>query len=198
MTSYKTILSTSTGTFKDRGSKFIAKVFHVSDEASVKSSLASARKEFYDARHHCYAFSLGWKDVYHRSNDDGEPSNSAGPPIYGQIQAFDVTNVLIVVVRYFGGTKLGVGGLINAYRSAAKEALENANIVEIEIKNLYSLRYAYDQTAVVRRLLDRYKCDIVKEEFNETCQVEFKVPLRFEAPLVQDLGLEKLTYKSLQ
>ena len=128
---YKTITTPSKETlFKDRNSKFYGYAFPVTEEASVKDFLKFLRKKHHTARHFCYAWQLGTESVRFRANDDGEPSNSAGMPIYGQIQSFDVTNILVVSVRYFGGTKLGVGGLISAYRASARLTLESSAIEE--------------------------------------------------------------------
>ena len=126
---YLTIEKNSDGIFKDRGSKFLAFAYPVSSPEEIKIILAELRKKYHDARHHCYAYMLGAEKETYRSNDDGEPSSSAGKPILGQIQSNNLSNILIVVVRYFGGTLLGVGGLINAYRSAAADAIRNANII---------------------------------------------------------------------
>ena len=127
---YKTIEKPSEGLFKDKGSKFISLAFPVNSEEEIKEIVQSIKKEHHSARHHCYAWRLGADQLHFRANDDGEPSSTAGKPILGQIQSFDLTNILIVVVRYFGGTLLGVSGLINAYRSAALDAINQAEIVE--------------------------------------------------------------------
>ena len=130
MATYKSIAKLSEGFYKEKGSKFIAFAVPVETEAQIKAFIAQKRKEHHQAVHVCSAFRLGADHKLYRASDDGEPSNSAGPPILGQIQNFELTNILIAVVRYYGGTNLGVGGLIAAYRTAAKDALENALIVE--------------------------------------------------------------------
>ena len=128
---YNTILKpTEEVLFKDKNSKFFGYAYPVTTEDEVKNQLAILKKQHHSARHWCYAYQIGTEIIVYRANDDGEPNNSAGQPIYGQIQSFEITNILIVVVRYFGGVKLGVGGLINAYRTAAQLALENAKIIE--------------------------------------------------------------------
>ena len=128
---YKTITKPAEGElFKDKNSKFYGYAFHVTNEEQVKTHLEALKKEHYSARHWCYAYQIGTETISYRANDDGEPNNSAGMPIYGQIQSFEVTNIVIIVVRYFGGVKLGVGGLINAYRTGAKLALESAEIIK--------------------------------------------------------------------
>ena len=134
---YKTIAANSEGIYKEKGSKFIAIASPVYSEDEFKTFLNQVKKDYHDARHHCYAFKIGLTDNEYRYNDDGEPNNSAGAPIYGQIQSFNVTNIAIVVVRYFGGTKLGVGGLITAYKEAAKDALQNIKIVNRTVDNFY-------------------------------------------------------------
>ena len=135
---YKTITKPSKETlFKDKNSKFYGYAFPVNNEENIKSSLEFLRKKHYGARHFCYSWQLGVESVRYRANDDGEPTNSAGMPIYGQIQSFELTNILVVSVRYFGGTKLGVGGLINAYRSSARLALESSIIEEKTIDTYF-------------------------------------------------------------
>ena len=131
---YKTIKSVSHGLFKDKGSKFISIAFPVRNEDEIKKFLDETRKEHHDARHHCYAYALGKDGSAWRSNDDGEPSGTGGKPILGQIRSFGVTNVLIIVPRYFGGTLLGTSGLINAYKTAAESALSNAEIIDYIIQ----------------------------------------------------------------
>jgi len=128
---YKTIKTPSQGIFRDKGSKFIAYAYPVHDQESVKSIIDNLRKEYHDARHHCFAYMIGYQRLVWRINDDGEPSGTAGRPILGQINSNLLTNILIVVIRYFGGTLLGVPGLINAYKTAAAEAIKNAEIIEI-------------------------------------------------------------------
>jgi uncharacterized YigZ family protein len=127
---YLTIAATSLGEFKEKGSKFLAYAYFVSNESDIKEKLDLLKKEHFKATHHCYAYRLGTDGKNYRANDDGEPSGTAGRPILGQIDSFGLTNLLIVVVRYYGGTKLGTSGLINAYRESAKEALSNAEKIE--------------------------------------------------------------------
>lgn len=167
ITTYKTIACKSEGLYKEKGSKFIAYAFPVSSEKEIKEIVATLKKEFHDARHHCFAFRLGADMNFFRSNDDGEPSGTAGKPILGQIQSFGVTNVLIVVVRYFGGTKLGVGGLIQAYREAAKDALEQAEIIEKNVEKQYELEFSYEQLPEVMKTLKSVNAGITKQETGE-------------------------------
>lgn len=173
---YKTITKPSEETlFKDRNSKFFGYAFPVETEDDVKKCLEELRKLHHTARHHCYAWQIGTEKIRFRANDDGEPSNSAGQPIYGQIQAFDVTNVLIVSVRYFGGTKLGVGGLINAYRSSAQLALEASGIIEKTIDIKFQLNFGYDLMNKVQRVIKEKNLRIVGQKLEMTCQYTIAV-----------------------
>ena len=171
MDNYFTIASPSEGFFKDRGSKFYAFAFSASNEIEVKEYLQTLRKQYHDARHHCYAYSLGMEQVAVRANDDGEPNHSAGDPILGQIRSFELTNVLVVVIRYFGGTKLGVGGLINAYKTAAQDSLAKAAKKEIFPTVRFSLRFTYEQTSKVEQLLGAFDLLDVQRDFSEDCKV---------------------------
>lgn len=166
---YKTISKGGDSIFKDRGSKFLGFVFHVENEEEIKSIQEKLRKEFHDARHHCYAWRLGFEGELFRANDDGEPSSSAGKPILQQIAARDLTNVLVVVIRYFGGVLLGVGGLINAYRTAASDALDNSEIVEKFIEQRISINFDYPQTNEVMRILSDNEVKIIRQNFTEKC-----------------------------
>lgn len=172
---YKTIESVSQSVFRDRASKFIGIAVPVTDEAQVKIELTKLKKEYWDANHHCYAYVLGFDRTAWRVNDDGEPSGTAGKPIHGQIQSKELTNVLVVVVRYFGGTKLGVSGLINAYRTAAKEALECAAIVERTVNDVYELRFTYEHMNTVMKILKDESLPQQKHDFGMDCSLEFSV-----------------------
>lgn len=162
---YKTITEPSPEVlFKDKNSKFFGYAFPVSSEDEVKEHLEDLKKNHHAARHWCYAWQTGkGEQPYYRANDDGEPSNSAGMPIYGQIQSFEVTDVLIVVVRYFGGVKLGVGGLINAYKTAAQMALENANIVTRTINQKFQIEFDYPEMNKVMRVIKENNLNIVDQ-----------------------------------
>jgi uncharacterized YigZ family protein len=140
---YNTINATSKGLFTDRGSKFIAYAYPIQSEEEIKEYLEILKKEHWKAGHHCYAWRLGTDGNTHRANDDGEPSGTAGKPILGQLDSFEITDTLVVVIRYFGGTKLGVGGLINAYKSAAIDALKQVEIISKTIDNYYKIVYDY-------------------------------------------------------
>lgn len=169
--SYKTILEATKDTlFKDRNSKFFGFAFPVTNEEEVKVCIEEVKKTHYSARHFCYAYQIGVKDIKYRANDDGEPNNSAGMPIYGQIQSFEVTNILIVVVRYFGGTKLGVGGLINAYKTSAQITLEASKIVEKTIDVFYQLNFEYDMMNKVIRILKEKNINLVHQRMELACE----------------------------
>ena len=169
---YKTITKPSIETlFKDRNSKFYGYAFPVTDEASIKDFLEFLKKKHHAARHFCYAWQLGTESVRFRANDDGEPSNSAGMPIYGQIQSFEVTNILVVSVRYFGGTKLGVGGLINAYRASARLTLESSAIEEKTIDESFQLNFQYDLMSKVLRILKENSITITRQKLEMDCEI---------------------------
>jgi uncharacterized YigZ family protein len=173
--SYKTIKTKSEGTFKDKGSKFLAFAFPVEDEQEINQHRTELKKKYFDARHHVYAFCMGADQSIFRASDDGEPSNSSGPPVLGQIRSFGLTNILIVVVRYFGGTKLGVPGLINAYKSASKDALENAVIIEKNVEIALKLKFAYVLMNDVMRILKHDGIHIVNQQFDSDCIIDLKV-----------------------
>ena len=167
---YKTIETPSEETlFKDRNSKFFGYAFPVKNEEDVKEAIESLKKKHHSARHFCYAWQFGTETIRFRANDDGEPSNSAGMPIYGQIQAFEVTNILIVSVRYFGGTKLGVGGLIHAYKNSAQLALEASEIVEKTINIDYQLTFGYDMMNKVMRIIKEKSLNITSQQLELDC-----------------------------
>jgi len=173
---YKTILEPTTEVlYKEKNSKFYGYAFPVENENQVKEIIERLKKQHHTARHWCYAYQLGTQTLYHRYNDDGEPSNSAGAPIYGQIQSFNLTNILIVVVRYFGGVKLGVGGLIVAYRESAKMALEEAAIIEKTININYLIKFDYKNMNRVMRVVKEKNIDVVNQKFELACEVEISV-----------------------
>jgi uncharacterized YigZ family protein len=176
--SFKTVHSESESLFKEKGSKFLAFVYPVGNEDEVKQKLEALRKKYFDARHHCYAYMLGETERRFRANDDGEPNHSAGDPILGQIRSKAITNVMIVVVRYFGGVKLGVGGLIAAYKTAAEAALANNSIVEIEITDVITLNFDYASTADVMKLVSDFSMEILDQKFESDCNLELRYPIR--------------------
>ncbi|GAA4274634.1 YigZ family protein [Aquimarina gracilis] len=161
--------------FKDRNSKFFGYAFPISTEEDSKSIIEALKKQHHSARHWCYAWQIGTENIRYRTNDDGEPSNSAGQPIYGQIQSFDITNILIVVVRYFGGVKLGVGGLINAYKTAAQLALEASKIVEKTININYLITFEYKDMNKVMRIIKEHNLTITKQELELNCKIYISV-----------------------
>lgn len=174
--SYKTIsIPTEEVLYKEKNSKFFGYAFPIEKEEEVKEIIDRIKKEHYNARHWCYAFQLGAEQIYYRANDDGEPSNTAGAPIYGQIQSFDVTNVLIVVVRYFGGIKLGVGGLITAYRAAAQMAMEVAEIVERTIDKNFKVRFEYKDMNNVMRVIKEKNLTIIAQKMEMSCEIELSI-----------------------
>lgn len=163
--------------YKEKGSKFIGYAVACYSEQEAKQFLNEWRKAHHQSRHLCYAYRFGLnKDVF-RANDDGEPSNSAGAPILGQIQSFDLTNVLIGVVRYFGGTKLGVGGLIQAYRTAAKEAIELGEIVEKQFFDHVYLKFGYNDMPEIMSFVKQHQLAIEKQDFTENCWLQLALPL---------------------
>jgi len=172
---YKTIQSDSEGIFKDKGSKFLAFAYPVNSEKEIKEKLAALRKEYHDARHHCYAWRLEPEKTRYRANDDGEPSGSAGKPIYGQIVSRDLSDLLIVVVRYFGGTLLGVGGLINAYRSAASDALDHNRIIENKVYDLLRVEFEYERMNTVMKVIKDNRLEFEDQQFDMDCSLTLKV-----------------------
>lgn len=173
---YKTILKPGKETlFKDRGSKFFGYAFPVVSEDDVKDCIEELKKQHHTARHFCYAWQFGKSYESYRANDDGEPSNSAGMPIYGQLQAFDVTNVLVVSVRYFGGTKLGVGGLIQAYKTSAQLALEASKIVKRTIDETLTITFNYPEMNTVMRIIKDENLKIVSQKMELTCEFVLSV-----------------------
>ncbi len=172
---YKTITKKGKGYFKDKGSKFLSFAFPVQNEDEIKEILTQLKKEHHSARHHCYAWRLGSEKITFRANDDGEPSSSAGKPILGQLLSFDVTNVLVVVVRYFGGTLLGVSGLIHAYKTAAAEALKESAITERLIERNFCLKFTYNELNPVMQIIKNENLNIIKTQFEAECKLWFSV-----------------------
>jgi uncharacterized YigZ family protein len=172
---YKTISTPSEGLYKEKGSKFIAYAFPVKTEVEIKEHISRLKKEHHSARHHCYAYRLHPDKSVYRMNDDGEPSGTAGKPIYGQIQSNDLTNILIVVVRYFGGTLLGVGGLIKAYRSAASDAINNCSIINETVNELYKVSCNYDHQNDVIRIIKQENLKIMGSQSDNKFVITFEV-----------------------
>jgi uncharacterized YigZ family protein len=173
--SYFTIDAQSQGLYKDRGSKFFAFAIPVSSEEEIKTHLDKLRKEYHDARHHCYGWMLKSDYSMSRANDDGEPSSSAGKPILNQIESRELTNVLVVVIRYFGGTLLGVGGLINAYRTAAAEALENSNIIKKYIYKTFEIHFNYSLMNAVMKIIKEHDLNNYDHQFELSCSLKLDI-----------------------
>jgi uncharacterized YigZ family protein len=187
--SYLTILAATQGNFKEKGSKFLAFAYPVTSEEEVKSNLKLLRKEYFDAQHHGYAYIIGPGKEKFRAFDDGEPNHSTGDPILGQIRSRNLTNVLVVVVRYFGGVKLGVGGLIAAYKTAAEEALNKATIIQLEVTSEFEILFEYEATSDVMRLIKELDVAIIKQDFKEACKMTIEVRLRHEDKFVDRIKL---------
>lgn len=172
---YRTVAGPSEGLYKEKGSKFLSFAFHVDSADEVKAHLERLRKEYFDARHHCYAYILGADKSAFRANDDGEPSGTGGRPIYGQLLSADLTNTLIVVVRYFGGILLGASGLANAYKAAARDAIANATIEERTVDVVYRVLFEYLQMNDVMRILKEQGLQPRNQQFNLDCALEVRV-----------------------
>ena len=173
---YKEVKIHTTGIYKEKGSKFIAYSYRVYSEEEIKEKLEIVKKLEHSARHYCYAYILNPDKSTQRSNDDGEPSSTAGKPILGQILSNDLTNILIVVVRYFGGVKLGVPGLIRSYKTAAVQAIQEATIVTKTIKEQYKVSFKYPQMNNVMRLVKEYDLEVINTDFQIDCKLIFAVP----------------------
>lgn len=172
---FKTIASASEGLFKDKGSKFIAYAYPVKTEDEIKEHIKVLKDQHYKARHHCYAFRLGKHGDMYRANDDGEPSGTAGRPIYGQLLSFELTNILVVVVRYFGGTLLGTSGLINAYKTATSEVLSQATFIDVIVSDIYQLRFDYTIQSLVERVIKEFDLNIASAVYEMDCTYEIEV-----------------------
>mgnify|MGYP003472130380 FL=1 len=175
---YFTIDKSVESIYKEKGSKFLSFLYPVSSVDEVKEYLTQLKKKYYDATHHCYAYIIGYDKETFRMNDDGEPSSTAGKPIYGQLQSNDLTNVLLVVVRYFGGTKLGVSGLIKAYKESSAECIALAKIVEKQVKNKYNIYFAYEDMNLVMNILKQNNAEQKNQIFDLNCQIEVLIDKR--------------------
>jgi uncharacterized YigZ family protein len=185
---YQTIQSPATGIYKDKGSKFLSFAFPVETEDEVKTIVAKLKKDYYDACHHCYAYILGYNSEKYRENDDGEPSGTAGKPICGQLRSKQLTNILVVVVRYFGGTKLGVSGLIEAYKTATTDVLQNAKIIEKIVLKEHHISFDYEQMNAVMKIVKDFNLQVVSQSFDTCSQLVFKVRLSDESRVLEALG----------
>ena len=187
--SYRTLQAPCQGLYKEKGSKFMAFAYPVDTEASVKEHLRLLRKEYFDARHQGYAYVLGPGREKYRAFDDGEPGHSTGDPILGQIRSKNLTNVLVVVVRYFGGIKLGVGGLISAYKTSTEAVLRQAEIVEMEVTEKFELHYDYASTPEAMRLIKEFNLHILDQDFKEGCRLTLESKLRNHELLLDKINL---------
>ena len=178
---YKSIAAPSKGIFKDKGSKFLAFAYPVESEEEAKAIISTLKREYFDARHHCYAWRLGLLGDRWRANDDGEPSSTAGKPILGQIISNGLSDILIVVVRYFGGTLLGTSGLINAYKSASADAIAAAKVAEKIATARYRISFDYAQMNAVMKCLKDFRLTVELPSFGDECTLETSVPLSSEA-----------------
>ena len=185
---YQSIAAPSTGIYKEKGSKFLAFAFPVSTEEEIKTHLQDLRKEYFDARHHCYAYRLGADGAVWRANDDGEPSSSGGKPILGQLLSFQLSDILVVVVRYFGGVKLGVSGLINAYRQAAADALEHSSLIVKYDECAAQMHFPYAQMSAVMKALKPFPVRITHQQINQDCCLWLSVPRSQYPPLALKLS----------
>jgi len=194
--SFFTIQNPSEGIYKEKGSKFLSFSFPVKSENEIKEQLSLLKKKYFDARHHCYAYVLGTEKRKFKTYDDGEPSHSASDPIIGQIRSKNLTDVLVVVVRYFGGVKLGVGGLIQAYKAAAEDALNHTSIVEIEVTKTIELKFDYARTPEAMRLIKDFELKIIEQSFEDSCKIKAHLKLRQEEALekqrdyLRSMGIE--------
>lgn len=188
---YKTISSNAKGQFRDRGSRFIALAYHVLSEDEIKEKMSLLRKEYHDARHHCFAWRLGPEKERYRINDDGEPSGSAGRPIFGQIHSRELTDILVVVIRYFGGTLLGVGGLINAYRNSTSAALDQATIIEKRVEKQIQISFSYETMNTVMGIIKEFGLKPEHQHFDLNCRLSTRVWIR-QFPKVKE-SLNKVT-----
>ena len=186
---YRTVEVVAEGLYKEKGSKFLAFVYPVATEEQIREIITGIKEKYYDARHHCYAWRLGAAKNHFRMNDDGEPSSTAGKPIFGQIQSFDLTNVLIVVVRYFGGTKLGVSGLINAYREAAADAIRNA------VDEILRIRFSYLVLNDVMKVIKEENPEVLERNFELSCEMLLAIRRKELPKLIE--RLEKIDSLSI-
>jgi uncharacterized YigZ family protein len=196
---YKTIKSVSSGVYKEKGSRFIASAYPVKGEEDIRSALEETRKDHHTARHNCYAYVLGRDGSVWRANDDGEPSGTAGKPILGQIRSYGLSNVLIVVSRYFGGTLLGVSGLINAYKTAAGSALEDAEIIDHVIHEFYEIRYPYPAMNEVMKTIKDESITQTDHSFDLECMIKISFRLSVKERILDKFSrIEGLSWKFLE
>ncbi len=186
--SYHTILTTSKGLYKEKGSKFLSFAHSVESLEQIKKILSQYQKEYYDARHICYAYMLGAERKIFRANDDGEPSGTAGRPILGQINAYHLTNILVVVIRYFGGVLLGTGGLVTAYKEATIDALNEAEIVEKKLEKSYSIDFDYSHMSEVMHIIKQMNAEVVEMKMEYNCQYKVRVIQEFSTAFFEKIN----------
>lgn len=184
---FYSIKAPSEGLYKEKGSKFISFAFPVSTETEIKEILDRFKKEYYDARHICYAYRIGFSEQKFRANDAGEPAHTAGDPIFNQIKSFELTNTLVIVVRYFGGTKLGKSGLIQAYKTAAEEALKSAEKIEKTEQVVVTITFEYEKMNEVMKVLKSFSTDFLSQDFQSVCSMSFQVTKDDSEILVKQL-----------
>ncbi len=202
---YLTIAGPSTGDYRERGSKFLAYAFPIRHEDDVKKHLEWSKKEHPKSRHHCFAYRIGMDGNRFRANDDGEPSGSAGRPILGQIDSYELTNVLVIVVRYFGGTKLGVPGLINAYKTSTAEAIDTAEIITKTVETTFDIEFGYEHMSPIMNALKRWDVNITKQDFNDSALIQISIPksqvdetlLKLKASILK-ISLEEAETRTLE
>ena len=185
---FYSIKAPSEGLYKEKGSKFISFAFPVSTEAEIKDILERFKKEYYDARHICYAYRIGFSEQKFRANDAGEPAHTAGDPIFNQIKSFELTNTIVIVVRYFGGTKLGKSGLIQAYKTAAEEALKSAEKIEKTEQVVITITFEYEKMNEVMKVLKSFSTDFLSQDFQSVCSMVFQVTKDDSENLVTQLS----------
>jgi len=197
---YKCISKTSEEVlFKDKNSKFFGYAYPITSEEEAKVHIEDLKKKHHQARHWCYAWQIGKEVHQFRANDDGEPSNTAGMPIYGQIQSFDVTNILIVVVRHYGGIKLGVGGLINAYKTTAQMALENSKIVKRTIDEVFVIKFDYPEMNLVMRVIKEHNLKIIEQKLELDCEIHIAVRKKLSEEIFKKFeSIYKVEIKNLE
>lgn len=196
---YKTIKKSSEGFFKDRGSKFFAYAYPMTSEIALKEQIDILKKTHHTARHHCYAYRFKQDYSIYRANDDGEPTHAAGKPILGQIDAKELTQIAVVVVRYFGGTKLGVGGMMNAYKQAALDALNHAEIVECTIDDVFEVSFGYPEMNTVMRFIKDLGVDINKQIMDLNCKIQFNIRRNDAYKAIEKFsGLKNIEIKKLE
>lgn len=185
--------------FKDKNSKFFGYAYPITSEEEAKVHIEDLKKKHHQARHWCYAWQIGKENHQFRANDDGEPSNTAGMPIYGQIQSFDVTNILIVVVRHYGGIKLGVGGLINAYKTTAQMALENSKIVKRTIDEVFVIKFDYPEMNLVMRVIKEHNLNIIEQKLELDCEIHISVRKKIAEEIFKKFeSIYKIEIKNLE